>query len=488
MLATRAIAANRTAGEPARRVERDDAGANDGGVNSSSGGFLAALGAASETGAAAASNGQTAPALATRGGAAARSGTDPRPSARQAAPSLAEQRDGGDAEQRKTGPAAGGDASDPAGPADETGKPTLARHHAAADGQANAGDAHTLPPLSPQAAPSAAIFVAMPMIQGTHPAAPPAAGGGAGSAGAAIDAAVGAAVPVGARAQITANLGGGEGVRPGASGDSTAVTAAPDGASGAADVLAAAAAVAGDGANAPADAAFSDDAGHPPPAASQAPSSGQTWADGAATDNVVRPMPAAAEIAGSPDRSADRPGDGDARGLSAGPAAATTAVAATVGGTAAPVAAAPLATPLAAAAAPDSATAGLADQVASRLVGTLAAGRLEVVLRLHPPELGELNVRLQVSGREVAAWFDSPVPQVQLAVSQGMAQLQASLATAGYNLNGAWIGGDAWSPPGWNGADGSAPRPQSRAPDSNQARPRSGARSPGAGFGVSLYV
>lgn len=63
-------------------------------------------------------------------------------------------------------------------------------------------------------------------------------------------------------------------------------------------------------------------------------------------------------------------------------------------------------------------------------------------MRLHPPELGDLTVRVAVSGRDVAAWFASPQPQVQSAISAAMGQLQTNLGNAGYNLNGAWVGAD----------------------------------------------
>jgi hypothetical protein len=66
-----------------------------------------------------------------------------------------------------------------------------------------------------------------------------------------------------------------------------------------------------------------------------------------------------------------------------------------------------------------------------------------MVMRLHPPELGALTVQVTVSGRDVSAWFTSPQPEVQNAISAGMGQLQTDLGNAGYNLNGAWVGADA---------------------------------------------
>lgn len=141
--------------------------------------------------------------------------------------------------------------------------------------------------------------------------------------------------------------------------------------------------------------------------------------------------------------------------------------------------------PQAGTAGPGSDATELAQQVAQHVVGALDSGRLEAVLRLHPPELGELNVRIQVAGHDVSAWFDSPLPQVQQALSQGMGQLQAGLANAGYNLNGAWVGGDAWTPRGR--AAPLAPRP-ARLPGATQMEAVQGMTAPAARVGVSLYV
>lgn len=64
-------------------------------------------------------------------------------------------------------------------------------------------------------------------------------------------------------------------------------------------------------------------------------------------------------------------------------------------------------------------------------------------MRLRPPELGDVTVRVAVTGRDVSAWFASPQPQVQSAISAAIGQLQTSLGDAGYNLSGAWVGGGA---------------------------------------------
>jgi flagellar hook-length control protein FliK len=90
-----------------------------------------------------------------------------------------------------------------------------------------------------------------------------------------------------------------------------------------------------------------------------------------------------------------------------------------------------------------SATATVSDQVASHVARLVAGSSREMVLRLHPPELGEVTVHVAVNGRDVSAWFGSPQPQVQTAIADGLGQLQAGLGNAGYNLSGAWVGADA---------------------------------------------
>jgi len=87
-------------------------------------------------------------------------------------------------------------------------------------------------------------------------------------------------------------------------------------------------------------------------------------------------------------------------------------------------------------------------------------GASQVVLRLHPPELGDLTVRLLVTGRDVSAWFASPHIQVQQTINAAIGQLHTDLGNAGYNLNGAWVGADAG---GSGGRErGSAVRQQQR--------------------------
>lgn len=128
----------------------------------------------------------------------------------------------------------------------------------------------------------------------------------------------------------------------------------------------------------------------------------------------------------------------------------------------------------------------LTTQLSDRIAAAVASGRHDLVLRLHPPELGEVGVRLVVTGRAVSAWFDSPQPRVEQAIGQSLGELRADLATAGYDLSGAWVGGEAWTPrersagplPPRPGRDGGAPAPQEQG----------AAPAARMGIGMSIYV
>lgn len=128
----------------------------------------------------------------------------------------------------------------------------------------------------------------------------------------------------------------------------------------------------------------------------------------------------------------------------------------------------------------------VADQVSGQLVRLASSGSREMVMRLHPPELGDLTVRIAVNGRDVSAWFESPQTQVQAAITDGLGQLHADLGSAGYNLNGAWVGADASNAR----QQGSAP---AVLPVRTAAEPpgftRSGtAIAPSSALGMSIYV
>jgi flagellar hook-length control protein FliK len=137
---------------------------------------------------------------------------------------------------------------------------------------------------------------------------------------------------------------------------------------------------------------------------------------------------------------------------------------------------------------PDPAAAGtISDQVAGQLVRMVSSGPQDMVMRLHPPELGDLTVRVAVSGRDVSAWFASPLPHVQSAISTAIGQLQTSLGNAGYNLNGAWVGGGDAGARQQQNAPAPLPSALREAPSAATVRPAPLASQPTIA-GLNVYV
>jgi flagellar hook-length control protein FliK len=133
----------------------------------------------------------------------------------------------------------------------------------------------------------------------------------------------------------------------------------------------------------------------------------------------------------------------------------------------------------------DSQLVGLAEQLTHHVMTSIDNGGREVVLQLHPPELGELTVRILVSGRDVSAWFGSPQIPVQQALNQTIGRLQADLGSAGYNLDSAWVGADASGSGGWD-ARSLVPARGAAARSSSDGSPAP--LTPSAASGVSIYV
>jgi Flagellar hook-length control protein FliK len=128
---------------------------------------------------------------------------------------------------------------------------------------------------------------------------------------------------------------------------------------------------------------------------------------------------------------------------------------------------------------------GLADQLAHHVMTSIDNGGREVLLQLHPPELGDLTVRVLVSGRDVSAWFASQQIPVQQAISQAIGQLHTDLGNAGYNLSGAWVGADASGSREWE--DRSLARSRATA-DRSSSQGSPAPPTPSAASGVSIYV
>lgn len=131
--------------------------------------------------------------------------------------------------------------------------------------------------------------------------------------------------------------------------------------------------------------------------------------------------------------------------------------------------------------------ANLPDQLLSGVIGSIQSPGREIVLRLDPPGLGNLTVRVMVSGHEVTAWFATPQVQLQQVIGQAIGQLHTDLSNAGYTLSGAWVGADA-SNPRDRGASLPLPaRERSAATGVEPETPRA-AEIVSSSSGVSIYV
>jgi flagellar hook-length control protein FliK len=133
----------------------------------------------------------------------------------------------------------------------------------------------------------------------------------------------------------------------------------------------------------------------------------------------------------------------------------------------------------------DSGAANVANQLSGQVLRLLANSGHEAVVRLYPPDLGEVTVRVAISGRDVSAWFGSPQPEVQQSISSGLGQLQTDLGNAGYSLNNAWVGADA-SGFGARGDTPPPPAPIVTPPPAAPITPIAAARS--SNSGVNIYV
>jgi Flagellar hook-length control protein FliK len=130
----------------------------------------------------------------------------------------------------------------------------------------------------------------------------------------------------------------------------------------------------------------------------------------------------------------------------------------------------------------------LPDALFRHVVGSMGNPGNEVVLYLHPPELGDLTVRVLVSGREVSAWFGTPQVEVQQVISQALGKLHTDLGNAGYTLGSAWVGAD----PGAGERGSRAPVPPFAQKPIAGAKPIASAASTApirsSSSGVSVYV
>jgi flagellar hook-length control protein FliK len=130
--------------------------------------------------------------------------------------------------------------------------------------------------------------------------------------------------------------------------------------------------------------------------------------------------------------------------------------------------------------------ADLPDRLLHGVIGSIESPGREIVLRLDPPELGNLTVRVLVSGREVATWFATPQAQLQQAIGQAIGQLQTELSNAGYTLSGVWVGADASNP---RDRGASLPLPRERLAAARvEPQTTPATEIPSSSSGVSIYV
>jgi flagellar hook-length control protein FliK len=127
------------------------------------------------------------------------------------------------------------------------------------------------------------------------------------------------------------------------------------------------------------------------------------------------------------------------------------------------------------------------DQITGQVVHMVTVRSHDVVMRLQPPELGDLLVRVAVNGRDVSAWFASPHPVVQTAISEAIGQLQSDLSNAGYNLNGAWVGGDP-ADTNRRGSNTAGPSGQPATAATSSVSNLAATTAPAVSSGLNLYV
>lgn len=131
--------------------------------------------------------------------------------------------------------------------------------------------------------------------------------------------------------------------------------------------------------------------------------------------------------------------------------------------------------------------ADLPDRLLHGVIGSIESPGREIVLRLDPPELGNLTVRVLVAGREIATWFATPQAQLQQAIGQAIGQLQTELSNAGYTLSGVWVGADTSSP---RDRGASLPLPPRERLAATRVEPQTipATEIPSSSSGVSIYV
>jgi flagellar hook-length control protein FliK len=83
---------------------------------------------------------------------------------------------------------------------------------------------------------------------------------------------------------------------------------------------------------------------------------------------------------------------------------------------------------------------GFGDEVGQRLVWMAGQGHQAAELRLNPPELGPVEVRLTLSSDQASLTILSPHAAVRDAVQSNLPRLQDMLQSVGVNLGSVFVG------------------------------------------------
>jgi flagellar hook-length control protein FliK len=87
---------------------------------------------------------------------------------------------------------------------------------------------------------------------------------------------------------------------------------------------------------------------------------------------------------------------------------------------------------------------GFADQLSKQVVWMVDKDAQVAELRINPPELGPVEVRVTVTGEEAVAQFTSPHLEVRNAIEGALTRLREALAEAGIRLNDASVSADSF--------------------------------------------
>jgi len=99
-----------------------------------------------------------------------------------------------------------------------------------------------------------------------------------------------------------------------------------------------------------------------------------------------------------------------------------------------------------------------ADALSQQVVWMTGKDAEVAELRLNPPELGPVQVRITVSGDEASAVFVSPVSEVRTAISDSLDRLRESLAGAGISLGEASVSAESFQDRSSQGQEGDSRR------------------------------